>query len=124
MKGDFYIKTLCKHPLNCIRTNFFMIVCGRLMESADVFYRFFYLFFHIALKTITFATLTNVWSKESLYEEYNPKSIHVHRYAGYGFQHPSCTGNHYRVRKNSEPFLDETNSDCILVSVPCGSNCT
>lgn len=81
-------------------------------------------FFHIALKTITFATLTNVWSKESLYEEYNPKSIHVHRYAGYGFQHPSCTGNHYRVRKNSEPFLDETDSDCILVSVPCGSNCT
>ena len=63
-----------------------MIVCGRLMESVDVFYIFFNLFFLIALKTITFATLTNVWSKESPYEEYNPKSIHVHRYVGYGFQ--------------------------------------
>ena len=124
MKGDFYIKTLCKHPLNCIRTNFFMIVCSRLMESAYDFYIFFNLFFHIALKTITFAPLTNVWSKESLYEEYNPKSIHVHRYAFYGFQQPTCTGNHYRFRENSEAFLDETDSDCILVSVPCGSYCT
>lgn len=63
MKGDFYIKTLCKHPLNCIRTNFFMILCNHLMESENFFYRFFSLFFLIALKTITFATLTNVWSK-------------------------------------------------------------
>ena len=47
---------------------------------------FLVFFFLIALKTITFATLTNVWSKESLYEEYNPKSIHVYGYAGYGFQ--------------------------------------